>query len=607
MGCIKTGDAVRPVIDGLRTLEYRGYDSYGIVFDSGGEALRLTRGVGSITKADEAGAFGGVGSSHLALGHTRWATHGGVSEANAHPHLSFDGNVAIVHNGVIANHLVLRRELSDAGIELKSETDSEVVAHLIALEIARGTDVLASVGKAVARLDGEYALGIVVKQDPLVMYGAKNESPLLVAWNGDGAILCSDQLAACSVSNDLTYFEDRDIFRLAHDGVEIFKADGDGALQSVQRATVATGESYSVPSKGEFAHYMLKEIHEIPAVIEVAAQATASELRGAVPESATRTTLIGSGSAFYVARIGQYFLNTLARLSTHALPSDEAPYWTTFDRGDAVLAISQSGETYDTLSVIRTALKGGAHITSLGNVPGSSQERLATHCLRQGAGPEICVLSTKSVISQVVLLARLALRLGVDNGHLPVADFERYEASIARLPETLRTLLEDSEELRRLAVEHAPVEHWFFIGRGPLYPVALESALKFKEISYRHAEGLPAGFFKHGTISLIDDDFHTVALLPSRGTAPERFQATVDNVSEIVARRGPVLGIGPHDASADERDEFTRYLGLPLHGDDIADVVVHLVAGQMFAYFCALELGREIDQPRSLAKSVTVR
>ena len=607
MGCIKTGDAVRPVIDGLRTLEYRGYDSYGVVFGDGDDTLERTRGVGSVTKADDAGAFAGVGSSHLALGHTRWATHGGVSEANAHPHLSFDGNVAIVHNGVIANHLVLRRELSDAGIEFSSETDSEVVAHLIALEIKRGVDILTSVGNAVGRLEGEYALGIVVRQDPLAIYGAKNESPLLVTWNEDGAILCSDQMAVGSASNEVTYFEDRDVFRLSHDGAEIFRADSSGALRAVQRETVATASGYSAPSKGRFAHYMLKEIDEIPAVVEAATLLTAAQLRGAIPASATRTTLIGSGSAFYVARVGQYFLNTLARLSTHALPSDEAPYWMTFDRHDAVLAISQSGETYDTLSVLRIALAKHAHITSLANVPGCSQERLASHCLQQGAGPEICVLSTKSVISQIVLLARLALRLGVDNGHLSAADFERYEASIARLPATLRALIDECEQIRLLASDHAGVEHWFFIGRGPLYPVALESALKFKEVSYRHAEGLPAGFFKHGTISLIDDDFHTVALLPSRSAAPERFQATVDNVSEIVARRGPVLGIGPHDASADERAEFTRYLGLPLHGDDIADVVIHLVAGQLFAYFCALALGREIDQPRSLAKSVTVR
>ncbi len=354
---------------------------------------------------------------------------------------------------------------------------------------------------------------------------------------------------------------------------------------------------------------MIKEINETPTAATTACRMPAETFTGTFdPRSGRPITLIGIGSAFYVAQLGQYLFSTLAGIQAVALASDEAEYLAVLQPGDTLVAISQSGETYDTLEVCRRAVANGASLISISNVPNSTQERLATHLIAQDSGPEICVLSTKSVVSQVLLIARLALASGLANGTLTQEQHDTHLQALATLPDTLRTLITDtSPAIQELAMKYAHVTDWFFLGRGSLYPVACESALKFKEVSYRHAEGISAGFLKHGTISLIEPDFHSIALLPSHETAHDRYAATLSAVSEIAARGGPVLGFGPEGADTDDLRNFTEYLALPYQGDEIADVVLQLVAGQLLAYYCALELGREIDQPRSLAKSVTVR
>ncbi|HEX2051603.1 MAG TPA: glutamine--fructose-6-phosphate transaminase (isomerizing) [Actinomycetota bacterium] len=604
MGVVAREGAVTRSLRGLQALEYRGYDSYGIALLDGG--LRVDKDVGSIGRAVEARRFDALPDGALALAHTRWATHGGVTQANAHPHVSYDGRVAVVHNGVIENHADIRRKLEVAGVTFVSETDTEVVPHLIARELETERDAVTAIARAVSQLDGEYALGIAIAGEADTIYGVKRKSPLLLTWNGSEAMLASDQMAAVDVSDQLVYLHDGDIVRLQATGAEVFSVDS-GLPRRVERAPVTAARGYERPDKAGYDHYMLKEMYETVDATRAALRVAPADLRGAIPPSAERVTLIGSGSAFYVGRIAQYFFGRLVRNNVHALPSDEAPYWMTFDERDAVIAVSQSGETFDTLEVARLVVDSGAHLTSVTNVPNSTLERLASHRLPQSAGPEICVLSTKSVVNQVVLLVRVALQIAADRDLVPRRDLEQHQQALEALPATLEALLGQSDVFRKLAAEVSSAEHWFFVGRGPLYPVALESALKFKEVSYRHAEGLPAGFFKHGTISLIDEDFYTVALLPSKRAEPERFRATLANVSEIVARRGPVLGFGPDNVDEDDVRDFASYVPLPYLDDDVADVVVQLLAGQLFAYYCALSLGREIDQPRSLAKSVTVR
>jgi glucosamine--fructose-6-phosphate aminotransferase (isomerizing) len=601
------GGVLHDTVERLASMEYRGYDSYGLACLDADGRIAVRKDVGSVGRAAQAGRFDDMAESLLAVAHTRWATHGGVTAANAHPHLSDDATVAVVHNGVIKNYQELRRRLEAEGVTFRSETDSEVAAHLIAWHLRLGAGVLDAVARTTAQLDGEYALAVVTLADPQAVYGARHKSPLVVSHNGRHGIVASDQMALRGMDT-MVVLDDGDLVRVTASAIEMFTAL-DGQVAPASRAAVALDDRQQDAQLGDYPHWMLKEINDVPAAVRTVVDLPSERFAGVVPPAGPRpVTLVGAGSAFYVAQIAQYLLAGLARVPAVALPSDEAPYLAQFQPGDTVIAVSQSGETFDTLEVVRAAVEAGAVLTSICNVPSSTQERLATHRIRQGSGPEVCVLSTKSIVSQLVILARLALETGRAGGTLTPPRYQAHLDSLRRLPATLRRFIDDQAlTIHDLAKKHSHVEDWFFIGRGPLYPAACESALKFKEVSYRHAEGMGAGFFKHGTISLIDADFYTVALLPSRQAAPERYAATLVAVSEIAARGGPVIGIGPEDADPDDRAAFTDYLPLPYHGDDVADVVLQLVAGQMLAYYCALDLGREIDQPRSLAKSVTVR
>ncbi|MGY4102094.1 glutamine--fructose-6-phosphate transaminase (isomerizing) [Nocardia sp. R16R-3T] len=589
----------------LAVLEYRGYDSWGLGCLTDGE-LSVAKDTGSVGKALAEGRLSGLPEATLALGHTRWATHGGVTAANAHPHLSYDRAVAVVHNGVIENHLALRRELEADGITFASETDSEVAAHLIARHLAGGASMRDAIAATTAALAGEYALAVISVSDPATVWGAKHKSPLVVAFDGRRGILASDQMALDGINDEVLFLDDGDIVAVRADTAEVYAAAGDTA-EPVQREFTRLAARQERADKGRYPHWMIKEIHETPAAVRAALALPADQFTAIVPPDRL-VTLVGAGSAFYVASMGQYLLKSLAGVRATALPSDEAEYLALLGDGDPLVAISQSGETFDTLEVCRAAIAAGAVLTSICNVPSSTQERLATHRLPQGSGPEICVLSTKSIVSQVVLLARLALETGHTNGTLTDGHYTAYQDSLARLGDTLTEFIATTAtSVQALAAKYSHVADWFFLGRGILYPAACESALKFKEVNYHHAEGAAAGFFKHGTISLIDEHFYTVALLPSHTGAPDRYAATLAAVSEIAARKGPVIGIGPADIPADDLGVFAEYLPLPYHGDDIADLILNLVAGQLLAYYCALDLGREIDQPRSLAKSVTVR
>jgi glucosamine--fructose-6-phosphate aminotransferase (isomerizing) len=610
VGMISGVSVVTGTVDRLALMEYRGYDSYGLAtVPAGADTVTVTKDIGSIGQAVQAGRFADVAPAQLALAHTRWATHGGVTQANAHPHLSYDGRVALVHNGVIENHVALRRRLEAEGITFTSETDTEVVVHLLAWHLEHGaTGVLEALSRTTGELTGEYALGVIAVAEPDVVYGAKQKSPLVVVHTGDTGVLASDQMALAGLGGQALFLEDGDLVRVTPAGAEVFTTGPDGQVLPTTRPYTTLDENHQRADKGPYPHWMIKEIHETPDAARTALGVAPERFAGVIPAGDRPVTLIGAGSAYYVAQMGQYFFAELAGISAIALPSDEAEHLALLRPGDALIAVSQSGETFDTLEICRAAVAAGAVLTSISNVPNSTQERLATHRLQQGSGPEICVLSTKSIVSQVLLLARLALETGRSAGTLSETAYRESGDSLDRLPDTLSGLLTDlGPAIQDLAKKYSLVEDWFFIGRGVLWPVACEDALKYKEVSYRHAEGMPAGFFKHGTISLIDENFHTVALLPSAHTAHERYAATLAAVSEIAARSGPVIGLGPADADPDDLRNFTDYLPLPYHGDNASDVIIQLVAGQLLAYYCALELGREIDQPRSLAKSVTVR
>jgi glucosamine--fructose-6-phosphate aminotransferase (isomerizing) len=607
VGMIGKGNVLYGTVEKLSKIEYRGYDSYGFAFlnETG---INMMKEVGSVSRALASGRLDLLEESNVALAHTRWATHGRVTDKNAHPHVSYDSKVAIVHNGVIVNHIELRTELESSGIAFKSETDSEVIAHLIARFLENGISPIEAIYKVTKLLVGEYALGILLRDYPNNLYGAKKKSPLLVANNEECSLLASDRIAAINVGTTVTFLEDDDIICLSPGNVEIYRPQDEGVLIKCNRESVQNQQLIESVDKSGYPHYMLKEINETPQAIQKVINMPSDEFRNILPKKkGTQIALVGAGSAYYVSLMGQYLLKCFSRLPSIAVPSDEGEHLTVLEKDDVVIAVSQSGETFDTLEFCRNANTLGAKVVSICNVPGSTQEQISFRSFRQDSGPEICVLSTKSVVSQITILSRIALEHGRHSGAINDEIYSRELEALNHLPKLVASMLSETDAVQEIANKWCNINQWFFIGRGVLFPVALESALKFKEVSYHHAEGMSAGFFKHGTISLIDENFYTVALLPSKVLNPEQYSATLASVSEIVARNGPVIGIGPSDIDQEFLSNFVDYISLPYQNAVIADVILQIVTGQLLAYFCALKLGRDIDQPRSLAKSVTVR
>jgi glucosamine--fructose-6-phosphate aminotransferase (isomerizing) len=560
-----------------------------------------------VSLAAERRAFDVLGQSPVAIAHTRWATHGSVSQRNAHPHVSADGRTAVAHNGVVENHHELRRELLRKGVTFTSETDTEVIAHLVSVHIASGCSLLEAVAATVPLLEGEYAFVVMSAGDPGRICGARRKSPLAVGWADGHAVVASDQLAIGLTCDRGMYLQDGDVVLVEPGAARIYTVQPNG-IALAQREWVRIDSRADQISKDGYRHFMEKETHEAPDVVAKILELPAQLMRDALgPDPGAQINITGAGSAFYAAQLAQYVFAKLARTYVIAHPSDEMPNVKSFGPHDWLVGISQSGETFDTLEVARLAKASGAGVTSVVNVRGSSLDRVADVCVPQCAGAEVCVLSTKSIVAQVAIAIRLAMERGLANGSLSESEHRRLGESLERLPHTLRKILTElAPRIREVGEKYNFIEHWFFIGRGLCYPVALESALKFKEVSYIHAEGMPAGFFKHGTISLIDDGFYTIAFLPSRTAEADLFKVTLANISEISARGGRVLAFGPAGATEDDLEGICEYVALPYH-DDVTDSIQLLLAGQLFAYYCAVSLNREIDKPRALAKSVTVR
>jgi glucosamine--fructose-6-phosphate aminotransferase (isomerizing) len=601
-------DVSRESIRRLAVLEYRGYDSYGLAAILNG-GITIHKRVGAIGDAISSDSPPLIPAATTIIGHTRWATHGGVSLENCHPHISYDGSIGIVHNGIIANYSSLRLALEGVGIPFSSETDSEVIAHMIARCVDEGMPMLDAISHMMSEVIGEYALGIISTTDPDVVYGVRNMSPLVLYNNSFQGILASDQLAFEDSSGGcITLLEDGDIVRVSPHATEVFAADPRGDLLRVDRKSYPYIDTSDRVSKGNYRHFMIKEINEAPTVAVRIAGLAGEEFTKILPHVTDRPILLfGAGSGYYVAQIGQYLLAQLGGVSAIALPSDEAESFSILRPGDYAIAISQSGETFDTIEMCRTALRKSVTVTAITNVANSTLERIAHHRLHQYCGPEISVLSTKSLVSQVVLLTRFGLELGRHLGTLPDSEYRSHLRSLSSLPQILQDCISfASGPLQRLAMRYKSIRHWFFVGRGILYPVAMESALKFKEGTYRQAEGIAAGSFKHGPISLIQRGFHTIVLLPS-DVSSNRYTSTLATVSEIAARGGRVTGWGPSNSPEGRAADFADYVALPCAGNDITDAVTHLVVGQLWAYYYALNLGCDIDKPRHLAKSVTVR
>jgi glucosamine--fructose-6-phosphate aminotransferase (isomerizing) len=591
------------LVDGLRRLEYRGYDSAGLATLTGSH-LHLRKRAGRIADLvrhlREQPAPGCHGISH-----TRWATHGPATDINAHPHVGGDGLVAVVHNGVIENHASLKRQLQDEGVVFRSDTDTEVIAQLIAQN--HTGDLADAVRKALARLKGTYGLAVLSPQNPDVLIGARQGSPLVLGIGQGEHFLASDPMALVDYTEKVVYLQDCQMCVLTTDSWQIFDQDSSQVEAHVHQIDWDAGES----DKGGFEHYMLKEIYEQPEALENAMRGRLSEGDASAHfgglnldtqrlRQADRVILTACGTSYHAALVGEYLFEELARIPVEVEYASEFRYRNPpIDRQTIVLVLTQSGETADTLAALRESKRKGHPTLALCNVVGSSIAREADGGVYLHAGPEIGVASTKAFTSQVAVLTMLALYLGRMR-HLSAVQGARMLQELRAMPDAVRRTLGCDDTVRRIAERYFKATNCLYLGRQYLYPVALEGALKLKEISYIHAEGYPAAEMKHGPIALVDEHTPSVFLIP-RGAV---FDKVMSNLEEIKARGGPVIAVaceGDTEVAA-RADDIIYVPEVP----DYLQPLVAVVPLQLLAYHIALMRGCDVDKPRHLAKSVTV-
>ncbi len=594
------------LLEGLRRLEYRGYDSAGMAVISPDDELQRRRALGKVAALeamlDEAALPGRCG-----IAHTRWATHGKPSEENAHPHQS-GSRLALVHNGIIENHEPLRRELEADGYVFSSQTDTEVVAHLLEREYRRGGGLLAAVRQGLARLEGAYALAVVHADEPDVVVGARKGSPLVVGVGIDEAFLGSDPLALLQVTDRFIYLQEGDVVRLSDGGrIEIHDAQG----QVAKRETHTFEHGDGAASKGEYRHYMLKEIYEQPAVIAAALEGRLSER--AVPvecfgpdaealfERVKQVHIVACGTSYHAGLVARYWLERYAGIPVQVEVASEYRYRTVVVPDDTLfVTLSQSGETADTLAALRFARERG-YLGSLAicNVPGSSLVRESDLTLMTQAGPEIGVASTKAFTTQLTALMLLTLALGRVKGLAGETQAELV-AGLRSLPQLVSQVLKLDDAIERLSTAFAEKHHALFLGRGAHFPIALEGALKLKEISYIHAEAYPAGELKHGPLALVDSEMPVISVAPN----DELLDKLKSNLQEVRARGGELFVFADEQVGIVEEDGV-RVLHLP-HVHDALAPILYTVPLQLLSYHVAVLKGTDVDQPRNLAKSVTV-
>ncbi len=588
VGYVGGRNAGEVVLHGLRRLEYRGYDSCGIASVHGGR-VEVRKDTGMLDEIEARLRLSGVRGT-TAIGHTRWATHGGVTKENAHPHLDCTRRVAVVHNGIISNHEELRRELEARGHRFLSETDTEVLPHLIE-EHLRSLPLEEAVLRALERVEGSYALLAISALEPGKIVAARNESPLVIGVGEGEMFVASDVFPFLRYTRRAVPLEDGEVAVITREGYRVL--DRRGAPVSKRELRVDWSDEEA--RKEGYPHFMLKEIHEQPSAVGAALRIYPEDIAklAEMIQRAERVYLAGAGTSLHAAMVGEYWFSQLAGKCVIAIDSSELENKAVVDPSTLVVGITQSGETYDTLAALRFARAKGAATAAIVNVIGSTATRIAEHVVMQGSGIEIAVCATKTYTSQLTLLLRTAVELARMEGR----GTEEVEEGMRELPALLSKVLELEDEIARVAEGFFDVQNYIFMGRGINYPTALEAALKLKEISYLHAEGMSSGLLKHGTISLIDENMHTVAFVPPGGSNRRR---VVSNIQEVRARGGRVLAVCS---------------GEPVQGDacialeEVHELLTPLLfapAFQLIAYHVALRLGRNVDRPRALAKSVTV-
>ncbi len=591
------------VLDGLRRLEYRGYDSAGIATLANGR-IQCRRAEGKLEKLAEK-LIGEPLDGMIGIGHTRWATHGKPSVENAHPHVT--EKVAIVHNGIIENYRDLRAELEKKGHKFSSETDTEVITHLITEYLDKGLTPQQATATALKRLEGAFAIGIIFAGHSKLMIGARRGSPLAVGYGQGGEMyLGSDAMALAPLTNRISYLEEGDWVEL-HPG-RVVTHDSNDAL--VERKIHITTLSGAMIGKGQYRHFMLKEIFEQPAVIgdtmSVLVTPDNELTMPAIPfdwAEVPRLTIIGCGTAYYAGLVAKYWFENLARLPVDIDVASEFRYREApMSAGGVTLAVSQSGETADTLAALTYAKQQKQKIVAVVNVPQSSIARLSDLVVPTQAGPEIGVASTKAFTTQLTVLLCLAVAAGLARKAITPERAKAVLQALHEVPAQITAILRDENQIQELAHHMAEATDVLYLGRGFHYPIAMEGSLKLKEISYIHAEGYPAGEMKHGPIALIDESMPVVFLTPSDSL----FDKTASNLQEVVARGGKVIMFSDKNGLAKIGVKPYWSMALPTPTDPAVSPLLYTIPMQLLAYYTAVAKGTDVDQPRNLAKSVTV-
>jgi glucosamine--fructose-6-phosphate aminotransferase (isomerizing) len=604
VGYIGANEATPVLIKGLKKLEYRGYDSAGIAV-LGSTGLTVRKSKGALRYLEEKIA-GDTPQGTMGIGHTRWATHGEPSDINSHPHTDVSGKIAVVHNGIIENHAKLKTWLIAHGVDFRSETDTEVIAHLI--DFHYNGDLLQAVTESLKRLEGSYALGIICESEPGRIIAVRRESPLVIGAGKGENLIASDVPALLEYTREVYYLEDREIAVLYRDRVEFYNEEG----QVFQKETSHVDWDAGAAEKGGFEHFMLKEIHEQPKALTDTLRARIASGDGsrinleeigfdASWAEANRVVITACGTAWHAGMIGKYAFEHFARIPVDVDIASEYRYRDPiFDPKDIFIIISQSGETADTLAAMRMARKSGARIIAITNVVGSTLAREADLVMYTWAGPEIAVASTKAFTTQLMCVYLIALQFGALRGLISGEQLSSYINALEKLPSQAEAILSGKENIQRFASLQFNKSKVFFMGRLFDYAASLESALKLKEISYTHSEAFAAGELKHGPIALVDESTLAIAIC----TQTALFDKMDSNIKEVKARGGATAVITYEDVDYFDAtvDEVFR---IP-HTPDSLSPILTIIPCQLYAYYCSVQRGIDPDKPRNLAKSVTV-
>ena len=603
VGYIGLRQAGPVLLDGLAKLEYRGYDSAGIaVYD--GKEINIVKSKGRLQVLCELTHDGEMLPGHVGIGHTRWATHGEPSDVNSHPHFNENKSIVVVHNGIIENYMTLKKRLMDKGYKFVSETDTEVIAHM--LDYYYKGDPLEAIRKVMHRAEGAYALGIIFKENPDKLYAVRKDSPLIVGKGSDGNLIASDVPAVLKYTRDVCFILNGEIAVLSKDSIEFCTIDAD----RIEKEFTKIEWDVNAADKGGYEHFMLKEMFEQPTVVKDTLESFLEDGKLVIPDvkmsdddikNISKIYIVACGSAYHTGVTAKYVYEGMARIPVEVDLASEFRYRDPIlDKNSLVIIVSQSGETADSKAALEEAKRRGVRTLGIVNAIGSSIARDADEVVYTLAGPEIAVATTKAYSAQLIAHYMIALKFGMVRGQVSEKDFEGYLKDLRKLPDQIEMLLNNREKIQHFATRYAAAKDVFFIGRGIDYAISLEASLKLKEISYIHSEAYAAGELKHGTISLIEDGTLVAAVL----TQEDLYKKTISNIVEVKTRGAFVLSVtNEGNTEIEKASDYNIYIPQTNRYFTNSLAIIPL---QLFAYYVSVGKGYDVDKPRNLAKSVTV-